>query len=134
MILSLYPTHSRVRYNEGFKLILSLFTFIQMISMLITVPYRSSSAVSSLQVDGLKQQAYVTFKNGNSYAYGNVSRRAILNVLFNPDVSLGFWVNNNLTQSDRAILLDGDQFDYKQAVLNAKREELAKTIELPAFV
>ena len=62
--------------------------------MLITVPYRSSSAVKSLQVDGLKQQAYVTFKNGNSYAYGNVSRGAILNVLFNPDVSLGFWVNN----------------------------------------
>ena len=102
--------------------------------MLISVPFRSSSAVSSLQVDGLKGEAYVTFKNGNSYAYGNVSRRAIANVLFNPDVSLGFWVNNNLSKSDRTIVLDGDQFDYQQAVLNAKREELAKTIELPSFV
>ena len=134
MILSLYLTHSPVRYNEGLTISSSLFTLIQMISMLITVPYRSSSAVDSLQVDGLKGEAYVTFKNGNSYAYGNVSKRAILNVLFNQDVSLGFWVNNNLTQSDRTILLDGDQFDYKQAVLNAKREELAKAIELPSFV
>ena len=142
MILSLYPTHSRVRYNEGFKHSLQLFTLIQMISMLITVPYRSSSAVKSLQVDGLKQQAYVTFKNGNSYAYGNVSRRAILNVLFNPDVSLGFWVNNNLVQSDRVTELNGDEFDYEaitkrnrlEAILNDEDYPSKKTfpnVELP---
>ena len=107
-----------------------------MISMLITVPYRTSSAISSLQVDGLKKQAYVTFKNCKSYAYGNVSTRAILNVLFNPDVSLGFWVNNNLTQSDRAYVLNGDEFDYQA---NAKRERLEailnneKELKLPEF-
>ena len=101
--------------------------------MLITVPNRTSTAISSLQVDGLKKQAYVTFKNGKSYAYGNVSTRAILNVLFNPDVSLGFWVNNNLVQSDRVTELNGDEFDYQTAVLNAKRKELAKTIQLPEF-
>ena len=50
--------------------------------------------------------------NGNQYAYGNVSTRAIINVLFNPDVSLGFWVNKNLVQSERTELLNGDQFDY----------------------
>ena len=86
-----------------------------MFSMLITVPFRTSTAISSLQVDGLKKQAYVTFKNGKSYAYGNVSTRAILNVLFNPDVSLGFWVNNNLVQSSRTQLLTGEEFDYKQS-------------------
>ena len=86
-----------------------------MFSMLITVPFRTSSAISSLQVDGLNKQAYVTFKNGKSYAYGNVSTRAILNVLFNPDVSLGFWVNNNLVQSSRTQLLTGEEFDYKQS-------------------
>ena len=107
-----------------------------MFSMLITVPFRTSSAISSLQVDGLKKQAYVTFKNGKSYAYGNVSTRAILNVLFNPDVSLGFWVNNNLTQSDRAYVLNGDEFDYQA---NAKRERLEailnteKELKLPEF-
>ena len=36
------------------------------------------------------------------YEYENVSKRAIINVLFNPDVSLGFWVNNNLVNTQRA--------------------------------
>ena len=107
-----------------------------MISMLLSVPNRTSTAISSLQVDGLNKQAYVTFKNGKSYAYGNVSTRAILNVLFNPDVSLGFWVNNNLVQSDRTYLLDGDD---NQTELKAKRNKLdamlkADRLNLPAFV
>ena len=107
-----------------------------MFNMLITVPYRQSSAISSLQVDGLKGEAFVTFTNGKSYAYGNVSKRAILNVLFNPDVSLGFWVNNNLTQSDRTYLLNGDEFDYDA---NNKRQRLEailkdeKELKLPSF-
>ena len=80
--------------------------------MFLTVSDRTSSAVEELQVDALNKQAYVTFKNGDSYAYGNVSTRAIINVLFNPDISLGFWVNKNLLQSERTELLNGDQFDY----------------------
>ena len=109
-----------------------------MFSMLITVPNRTSTAISSLQVDGLKKQAYVTFKNGKSYAYGNVSTRAILNVLFNPDVSLGFWVNNNLVNSERTSILDGDEFDYEKAILNrVQYAQLAKKneeVKLPSFV
>ena len=109
-----------------------------MFKMLITVPNRTSSAISSLQVDGLNKQAYVTFKNGQSYAYGNVSTRAILNVLFNPDVSLGFWVNNNLVNTERTELLNGDQFNYESAILNrAQYAQLAKKneeVKLPAFV
>ena len=83
-----------------------------MFNMFLTVSDRTSTAVDSLQVDALNKQAIVTFKNGNQYAYGNVSTRAIINVLFNPDVSLGFWVNKNLVQSERTELLNGDQFDY----------------------
>ena len=68
--------------------------------MYITVPTRSSSCVKSLHVDGLAGRAVVEFKDsGEHYEYEGVSRRAILNVLFNPDVSLGFWVNNNLTNT-----------------------------------
>ena len=37
--------------------------------------------------------------------------RAIINVMFNADVSLGFWVNNNLVKSDRAYVLNGDKFE-----------------------
>ena len=70
--------------------------------MYITVPYRSSSAIKNLQVDALNSKALCTFTNGKVYEYDNVSKRAIINVLFNPDVSLGFWVNNNLVNSQRA--------------------------------
>ena len=105
-----------------------------MYSMLITVPNRTSTAIESLQVDALNSQAYVTFKNGNSYAYGNVSKRAIINVLFNQDVSLGFWVNNNLVQSERAEVLNGDEFDYKAITSTPYLKELETEVKLPSFV
>ena len=105
-----------------------------MFSMFITVPNRTSSAIESLQVDGLNSQAYVTFKNGNSYAYGNVSKRAIVNVLFNPDVSLGFWVNNNLVQSERAEVLNGEEFDYETITATPYLKELETEVKLPQFV
>ena len=70
--------------------------------MYITVPYRSSSAIKDLKVDALNSKALCTFTNGRCYEYDNVSKRAIINVLFNPDVSLGFWVNNNLVNTQRA--------------------------------
>ena len=72
--------------------------------MYITVPYRSSSAIKSLEVDALRGLAHVTFKNGTEYEYSQVSKLAIINVLFNEDVSLGFWVNNQLVNSERAGL------------------------------
>ena len=97
-----------------------------MFNMLIQVPSRTSTAVRTLKVDALAGQAYVEFKSGYTYAYGNVSKRAILNVLFNPDVSLGFWVNHNLVNTERTYLLNGDEFDYKQFD--------SPKVELPAFV
>ena len=71
--------------------------------MFITVPTRTSAAIEGLKVDLLARKALVTFANGYEYEYGNVSARAIANVLFNPDVSLGFWVNNNCLKADRVI-------------------------------
>ena len=108
-----------------------------MISMFLNVTNRTSTAIDSLQVDALNKQALVTFTDGNTYAYGNVSTRAIINVLFNPDVSLGFWVNNNLLKSDRTELLNGDQFDYKKYtdVFTYRGTKYDKSkVELPAFV
>ena len=107
-----------------------------MFSMLVTISNRTSTAVESLQVDGLNSQAVVTFKNGSSYAYGNVSKRAIANVLFNPDVSLGFWVNNNLLQSERTTLLNGDEFDYAKAYQALTIPQQLKNVsepQLPSF-
>ncbi len=74
-----------------------------MFNMFIDVPTRTSAAIKSLSVDLLARKAIVTFKNGYAYEYDNVSARSIANVLFNPDISLGFWVNNNCIHADRAI-------------------------------
>ena len=105
--------------------------------MYIKVPYRSSSAIKSLEVDALNSKALCTFTNGRCYEYDNVSKRAIINVLFNPDVSLGFWVNRNLVQSERTYTLDADAFDYETAILNrAQYAQLAKKneeVKLPSF-
>ena len=131
-------------------------------SMYITVPYRSSSAIKNLQVDALNSKALCTFTNGRCYEYDNVSKRAIINVLFNPDVSLGFWVNNNLVNTQRAeqtpelseelveqqvktdVQLNKDEYQlladrFAATELKAKRNKLDATLKadklnLPAFV
>ena len=73
-----------------------------MFNMYVTVARRTSTAISDLKVDALNRRALVTFKDsGATYEYENVSARAILNVLFNPDISLGFWVNNNCIHAER---------------------------------
>ena len=89
--------------------------------MFLNVTNRTSSAIESLQVDALNKQAIVSFKDGNTYAYGNVSTRAIINVLFNPDVSLGFWVNNNLLKSDRTELLNDIIIEYVTMLGNTNK-------------
>ena len=102
-----------------------------MISMFLTINNRTSSAIEDLQVDALNKQAIVTFKDGNTYAYGNVSTRAIVSLIFNPDVSLGFWVNNNLVKSERAYVLNGDEFDYSK--LSTKRTRLEAILSYPDY-
>ena len=62
---------------------------------------RTSDACTCVYVSLLKGTALVVFKNGGTYHYSNVSRRAIANLLLNRNMSLGFWVNNNCVKSDR---------------------------------
>ena len=104
--------------------------------MYIKVPYRSSSAIQSLEVDALKGLANVKFKNGNEYEYSNVSKLAIINVLFNEDVSLGFWVNNQLVNSERTGLLASSNrpgSTFTRDAINKKREKLQELVNLPEF-
>jgi len=112
--------------------------------MFLTINNRTSSSIEDLQVDALNKQAIVTFKQGNTYLYDNVSTRAIVNLIFNPDVSLGFWVNNNLVKSSRAIV-SNSAVDYA-SINTTKRTRLEeilsnkdypnneKEIKLPSFV
>ena len=60
------------------------------------IVYRSSTCADSIIVDMMSKTARVMFNNGSVYEYTNVSRRAILNLLNNSTISLGFWINKNL--------------------------------------
>ena len=57
--------------------------------------FRSSDAIDTMQVSPILGVVLVEYSNGLSYEYTNVSRRAILNLMANPNMSLGFWVNDN---------------------------------------
>ena len=45
-----------------------------MFNMFIDVPTRTSAAIESLSVDLLAQKVIATFKGGDTYEYGNVSK------------------------------------------------------------
>ena len=60
------------------------------------IVYRSSTCADSIIVDMMSKTARVMYKNGSTYEYTNVSRRAIFKLLNDPTVSLGFWIYNNL--------------------------------------
>tara|TARA_R100000458_G_scaffold46926_1_gene45549 strand:- start:281 stop:562 length:282 start_codon:yes stop_codon:yes gene_type:complete len=93
--------------------------------MFVSVPHRNSSAVSNIEVDALSGEAIVTFKNGLQYLYENVSKRSIINVLFNPDVSLGRWVNNNCINTDRTETLSYQKGKLEKAYKGAQLPEFA---------
>ena len=57
---------------------------------------RTSSAADSIVVDVLKGTARVMYKNGRVYDYTKVSRRALLSLVLNQSVSLGFFINQHL--------------------------------------
>jgi len=65
---------------------------------------RSSAAANWLHVDLITGEAMVEYTNGVTYNYTNVSRRAIMNLMMNDNMSLGFWINKNLVNSDRAVM------------------------------
>ena len=56
---------------------------------------RTSTCVKSIDVDPITGTAIVEFLTDTRYEYTNVSRRAIANLLAQPNMSLGFWVNAN---------------------------------------
>ena len=62
---------------------------------MIRIPARTSDAVDSMVVDPIRGKVIATFSTG-TYKYLNVSRRAILNLILNPNMSLGLWVNENV--------------------------------------
>lgn len=65
---------------------------------------RSSIAIRRVYVSLTHGCATVVFTDGSTYDYKGVSRRAILNLIMNKNMSLGFWVNRNCANSwDRNV-------------------------------
>lgn len=62
---------------------------------------RTSDCCDGVAVDIINGTASVLYTNGSVYNYTNVSRRAIANLMFNPNISLGFWINANLINKKR---------------------------------
>ena len=70
--------------------------------MFIIPKTRTSSCVEAIAVNPFTATAVLRFKkNGYEYRYSNVSRRKILNLLLNPNMSLGFWVQSLIKDSVR---------------------------------
>ena len=60
---------------------------------------RTSEAIEAIKVDPVNGTVITRFRvNGYEYKYSNVSRLAIINLLMPPNMSLGFWVYNNLSK------------------------------------
>jgi len=66
---------------------------------MFTISARSSDFVDFINVNPFT--AYVVVgMNGSIFHYENVSRRAIINLMLNENISLGFWVNDVLLSYD----------------------------------
>ena len=59
-------------------------------------------------VDPVRGLVQVAYAKGSIYQYTHVSRRAIVNLILNPNMSLGFWVNSNLLPFDSKTRLLGE--------------------------
>ena len=73
--------------------------------MFFTVTRRTSDAIDNLMVSPVLGVVLVEFATGYSYEYTGVSRRAIANLMLNPNMSLGFWVNQNCVAPKRTACL-----------------------------
>ena len=67
---------------------------------------RSSSSITAINCQIQTGFVLVSFKNGQTYSYNNVSKRAIIALWLDyafttENISLGFWVNNNCVKPNR---------------------------------
>ena len=101
------PAYCRVRVPAwSLRLIKDALDSLCFHHMFITLPVRTSAAVQKLLVDPFNGVVFCEFTNGFAYEYTNVSRRAIINLMLNPNMSLGFWVNKNLVNTKRTQVID----------------------------
>ena len=64
---------------------------------------RTSDAVEAINVNPFTRVVNVRFTNGYEYKYSNVSRAKIVNLMLNPNMSFGFWVQSLRRDAVRAL-------------------------------
>ena len=68
-----------------------------------SMKWRTSEWVKYILPDVKNGTCLLETIDGSIYEYVNVSRRAMINLRYNPNMSFGFWANRNLVHSDRAV-------------------------------
>ena len=65
---------------------------------------RFNSTCADVYADAINGTCAILFHDSNKvYHYNNVSRRAILNLVMNPNMSTGFWLNANVLNNPRVV-------------------------------
>ena len=77
---------------------------LQISIMFTSIPSaRTSTAVEAINVNPFTRVVNVRFTNGYQYKYSNVSRAKIVNLMLNPNISLGFWIQSLSRDAVRAL-------------------------------
>ena len=72
--------------------------------MFTSIPaQRTSTAVEAINVNPFTKVVNLRFTNGFEYKYSNVSRAKIVNLMLNPNMSFGFWVQDLAKQAIREL-------------------------------
>ena len=72
--------------------------------MFTTIPNpRTSDAIEAINVNPFTRKVNVRFTNGYEYKYSNVSRAKIVNLILNPNMSFGFWIQSLSRDAVRAL-------------------------------
>ena len=72
--------------------------------MFIIPNQRTSEAIEAIKVDPVQGTVITRFRvNGYEYKYSNVSRAKIVNLLINPNMSFGFWVQDLVKNAIREL-------------------------------
>ena len=72
--------------------------------MFTTIPNpRTSHAIEAINVNPFTRIVNVRFTNGYEYKYSNVSIAKIVNLLINPNMSFGFWIQDLVKNAVRDL-------------------------------
>ena len=64
---------------------------------------RTSEAIEAINVNPFTKVVNLRFTNGMEYKYSNVSRAKIVNLMINPNMSFGLWVQSLVKNAVREL-------------------------------